>query len=407
MKFKYSQFLVLLLFLVPMLACSTLFSSGSNTQNSSQDSLQDSPSTATPIPNTSLAVPAADSDNGSNPTQGVTTNDQQDSNSSGSTATSIQPILAINSDALPFQTYAIQMSFTATGGESVASMQMTSQRDIPNQAISYQVSISGVPDADEFGGGNMTFVVIEGTAYMPFDGQCMAIATGENPLNQFLNGNSEFLDDETLQVVFQGDEMLLGVPVKVYAVTGFDDAEISGANGTIYVYTASNGGEIVLKAEMTAISTTNPLTDAPQSTNLAYTFDVTDPDQPVNISIPDGCENALQMPNLGMPSANASDSGSSSGQSDTSFPTYPGSSMVANVAGIQTFMIPQSAIDAAQISPRDFFVQTFTDLGYTLGQELEAGPSTNLTFQGGDSGNIQLTLAAEGDGVNATLMALP
>ena len=93
---------------------------------------------------------------------------------------------------------------------------------------------------------------------------------------------------------------------------------------------------------MTATSTTNPLTDAAQPTDLTYSFNVTDPDQALNITVPDGCENALQMPNLGLPSQNTSDSNGS--QTDDDFPTYPGSSLVANVAGIQTFMIRRAPL---------------------------------------------------------------
>ena len=230
MKFKYPQFFVLLLFLLPMLACNRLFGDADESPDPRQRQPQSRmvPWRLWRVPPTQTAKIQI------TVTQRPSTDVQQanDSNSAP-VSTSIQPSLAINTDALPFQTYRMIMEFAATSGGAMSSMQMQVQQDIPNQAISYQVTASGIPDTDEMGGDTMNFVVTDGTAYMPFDGECMAMSTGEgNPLDQFLNGNNEFLDDEDLQVNFQGDETLIGLPVKVYTVTGFNDAEYSNVNGT-------------------------------------------------------------------------------------------------------------------------------------------------------------------------------
>lgn len=408
MRFKYPQFFVLLVFIVPMLACNSFFGSDDEPQSSSPSNSE---------PDSSLAV-TADSEA---TTDESASSDSEPAADGAASATSIQPSLAIDADGLPFQTYRAEIVMSTTSNDDVATMTLVTQRDIPNQAMSYEVSAIGVPDMEEFSDGTMSIVSIGETVYIPFEGECMAMnAGGQTPMDQFLNGG-EFFDNSNLDVAFIADETMLGLPVRAYSVTGLDEIDFANAEGQVSVYTTEDGRDIVLKAEMTGTSSTNPVTEAQADTTISYSFSVTDADTPVEITIPAGCENAMQMPNIGNLGA-LGDSGTTtdidtdtgagagsdaaSGSSNGQLPSYPGAEFLANVAGIQSFMIPQSAIDAAQISPRDFFVDAFTEQGFTIGQEFSAGPSTTINFEGGGS-NVQLIIADEGSDVTVTIMGLP
>lgn len=393
MQFKYRQFLVLLVFVVPMLACNGLFGA------------QDEPQTS----NSAEGQTTDSEDNGAdNQPTGQENGAQQQNNSNAIAATtSLQPILPIKGDILPFQSYRILLQFTATTGEESASFQTQITRDLDNQAVSYEVTASGIPDMEEFG-SNMAFVMKDGKAYIPYDGQCMAMAAdGGTPMDQFFAMDAAFFDGDDVQVTYQGDETLHGLPVNIYQVNGISNADTIEASGTMHVYAASADQNVVLKAEMSGVSPTNPLTEAPQQTDVSYKFEIAEVDLAADIQIPDGCENALQMPAVGVPAQQSPQNNEGNGQAATQYPVFPGSNMVANIAGIQNFIIPQSAIDAAQISPRDFFVQELTNLGYTLAQELPAGPSINLTFQSPDSGGVQVVLVTEEGLVNGTIMGIP
>ena len=103
----------------------------------------------------------------------------------GAVAMSVQPSFPFNNDALPFQSYQIRMQFSALSSDQVSSVEMNIARDVANQAASYQMSVTGVPEMVEQSGYSTTFIAIGNDVYMPADGDCMVMPSGMgNPVEQ-------------------------------------------------------------------------------------------------------------------------------------------------------------------------------------------------------------------------------
>ena len=418
---KYRLFGLLVIFLIPMLACGSVFSN----QNSE-------PETA-PVaaPETAAQNPEVDQENeGSNAESstnqdhpaddaGVQNDDQAGSqdgevqaSSQQVTATSVQPSLPVTLDELPFQSYRFVMEFATTTNDNVASMQMTLIQDIANGDTMFQMAANGVPDMEELGEGGMTFVVKDDNAYLPLAGECMVVpANMGNPMDEMLSADALFFSDDDVQVTFVGDETVNGLAVKAYEITGITDTEMLEASGMLYIHTLDDGREIVVKAEMSGRNANNPITEEAGETDLVFNVELTDIDAPVTIEVPANCENAMQIPLPGLAAqgdaaANAAaNSDTNQSESANGYPIYPGAEFVGGFGGTQNYTIAQSAVDAAQIAPLDFYKEQLAALSWTLQVEQPLGPATSLTFQDAQGNGVQLMIVDEGGNFNITFIS--
>lgn len=402
--------------LLPMLACSSLLGG--------QDDEAEVPAAVEPAgsPSGQEGGEDANTSQGQDAGQQDTGSEQSDTGDSGAevAAISIQPSMPINNDALPFQTYQIRMRFSAVSGGNTSSVEMNIARDVPNQAVSYQMSATGMPDMEELDADSIVFVAIGDNTYLSADGECMLMPSGmNNPVEQVWTRNSFLLMDDDMQVQLVGPQNLDGLPVQEYQLEGINAADMLDASGTLFTYSLPDGQEVVVKADMTGTSATNPMTEAREETTINYTFELFAVDAPLTIDIPEGCENPVQIPVPGalaegdsaapagaVPAGDAP-AAPAPGQATGNYPVYPGSTFVGGYAGAENYMIPQSAIDAAQRTPKDFYVQEFAVQGYVLGQELAAGPSLSLTFQKEGAGPVQVMLVGENGDTNVTIIGVP
>ncbi|NJN82796.1 MAG: hypothetical protein HC802_11315, partial [Caldilineaceae bacterium] len=121
-------------------------------------------------------------------------------------------------------------------------------------------------------------------------------ASINNPADQIWSQNNFLQMDENMDVQFVGEGTVNGLPVQEYQLTGLNDPGIQNATGRVWVYTLPDGQEIVVKMEMTGSSPTNPFTEAPGETQLSYNFELYAIDEPVEISVPEGCGSPIQIP---------------------------------------------------------------------------------------------------------------
>jgi hypothetical protein len=407
-------FLAFSMLLVPMIACGGLFGG---------DEASEPVAEVAPVENTQ------DESNESAATEDPAAESQAESSTDSSSAgdasapITLQPSLPLGNDSLPFQTYQIRMEISSTSQDNTSTMQMNHVRDVPNQSASYQVSASGVPDMAEFGGDSMSLVMLENKIYLPADGECMAIDAGAfNPMDEFPDGSEILQMDAEVETRLIGESVLNGLSVKEYQLTGLDTPDMADAAGSLFVHTLPDGQDVVVKTEITARSERNMLTDEPVPSDIRYTLELFGIDEPVTIGLPAGCENAMEMPAMVLPDVGndsvdvpaadapadpASNPISGQAESASGYPVYPGSSFGGGFAGAENYMIPQGAIAAQGIAPKDFFAQEFGAQGFSVISDLVAGPTVILTMQSTTGGTLQITLMEEGGDVNATILSMP
>jgi len=414
LSLRIRLFIALSMLLVPMIACGGLFGGDEASEpvaevapvENAQDESSESAATEDPAA-ASQAEPATDSS----------------STGDSGVPIAIQPSFPLGNESLPFQSYQIKMEISVTSQEGTSTMQMNHSRDVSNQSASYQVTASGMPEMAEFGGDSMSLVMLDNKIYLPADGECMAIDAGVfNPIDELPTGDEFLQMDENVETRLVGESVLNGLSVKEYQLVGLDTPEMADAAGSLFVHTLPDGQDMVVKAEITARSEYNLLTDEPAPSDIRYTLELYGIDEAVNIEMPAGCENAMEMPAMVLPDvgndsadapapdapiAPASSPASGQAESASGYPVYPGSSFVGGFAEAENYMIPQRVIAAQGIAPKDFFVQEFGALGYVVVSELAVGPTDVLTMQSATDGTLQITLIEEGGDVNATILSMP
>ena len=209
-----------------------------------------------------------------------------------------------------------------------------------------------------------------------------------------------------MQVKLVGDQILNGLTVQEYQLTGINAADMLDASGTLYTYTLPDGQDVVIKAQMTGTSAKNPITQTDEESVIDYAFELFAVDEPVVINVPADCLNPTESP-VQDSSAEQVVVVPAQGESSADYPVYPGSTFVGGYEGAENYNIPQTAVDTAQIAPKDFYVQQFGNQGFTLVQEMAAGPSTSLTFQKEGKGAVQVMLVGENGDINVTIIGLP
>ena len=309
LKPHYRLLLVLTIFLIPMLACNSLLGG----QSAEQESVavieqEDTAQETTAAENTTQENTAENAEQSPAVAQQATNNDAeatQGETGSGDdqqvTATSVQPSLPIALNDLPFQSYRFLMGFAATTNGNDASMQITLIRNIATGDTLMQMEANGVPDMEEFAGGSMSFVIKDNNAYLPLGSECMVVpANIGNPMDEMLSADNLFFGNDDVQVTYVSDETVNGLAVKSYQITGISDDTLEEASGRLYVHTLPDGRDIVVKAQMTGRSTTNPITEAPGQTEIAFDVELTDINGAPNVEIPANCQNAtsLSIPDL-------------------------------------------------------------------------------------------------------------
>lgn len=228
-----------------------------------------------------------------------TPSNEAESDAPPALAESVLEISAIES--LPFDSYRVAMLLmfigSQAGGEEAA---QTINADLAFSseppASGLVINFSGL-DAG-FGGDEMEMVQIEGVSYMVLPGMGCITTTGEDSLqdNPF---TSMLAPDQFLENLedarYEGEETINNIPVLHYsfdksALVDANQSEFEEAEGHVYI--AKDGGFLV-RMVMDARGNIDFFTEnVDQNGDLHLEINLTDVDEPVDISIPEACEAA-------------------------------------------------------------------------------------------------------------------
>ncbi len=261
---------------------------------------------------------------------------------------------------------AMELAFEAESGER-GSVTGTGARTLDPLAMSMQ--FEAFDNAAQPGELPFAFSMTESTVTVssPTLG-CASLAAGDrqDPFTLLIDLGG-FLTGQAQRV--RPDQEVNGVPVYRFALDSSNvkpgELEIADlADGTIYI--AKSGGYIV-RMEMTGTGTSEMLSGDPDlNGQISYSLDYYDFNQPLEITPPEGCDQAA---------------------AEVNYPVTDDAYQLSSLLGIVSYKTNLPLEEVVQ-----FYKDEMPAAGWTLDEEFSAGPLTLLSFSGA-SGSVQVTLS--------------
>jgi hypothetical protein len=275
-----------------------------------------------------------------------------------------EPTLDVTSFALPddVTSYRIQMTLTAVGkdaagADKTASMSMAGAYQADPPANSIVVSTEGM-----VGSGEMTVAQIGDASYFVMEGSCMS-GTGQESASG-LAGLNEQLSAENLLGQLSGVDLvdrnveINGVSTDQYHfdATSIQEASSGMENVEGDIYVSDDGYTIRVVFSGTSTDAEAQFGDIVDAA-VTYQLDYFDINEPVEITVPEGCAEAAAPP-------------------------YPVPDDAFEMASFGTMVTFKSMMPLADLVT--FYKDEMDALGYTLGTEFNTDTNIYMTFTSGE-----------------------
>lgn len=318
--------------------------------------------------------------------------ENDDADDTTSTAVPLLALNATNSYGEPTTVsgYRMTLAFDSTvtqadGKQQMSSIVVEGERDIVGNKATYTATASGAAD---FGAGqSFTFTEVDDRTYMILpNGSCATFSEtgpGSDLYGVFLNEGGFLGELDGATVGMPPTEQVNGVNTTHYVfnethLNPIDPTsnEISSVEGHIYV---AQDSDYVVRVVMDGIGQSTLANDSTEAAEIHYELNYFDFDVPVNIIIPDGCDDVTE----------------------TEYPILDDAFAVNAMAGVYTY---QSNVDVA--TAVQFYKTEMDSDGWSLTQEFAVPGGMMLSFSK-DSNNVQITINEEGTGVLIGILSMP
>lgn len=287
-------------------------------------------------------------------------------------------------DDLPFDTVVWSYHFESISDDVRNTYAVTATADYPNNRFSYVTHGQG-----NGVGGAVEMVAIDNTMHMAQEGaDCFSFSSAEFDTDTILQGADSFINYANATNAERGN------PFEV-EVNGFDtrhyllDERVFGvgnllSDGTfrngeahVYVHTLEDGREIIIRSTVEGVAV-----DVDEvETTVNYRYEIDQADQPVNITLPEGCEE--------LPSAD-----------ERPYPLYPDAVLSADMGTMQAFTVNATAAEVA-----DFYDAEMSARGWTQESRMDNAGITQIIYtQDGTTLNFNITPNPSGEGVQITVI---
>ena len=287
--------------------------------------------------------------------------------------------------------YRISLRFESTlvgadGSQNSGTIMLEGARDVAPDAMTFTANASGTAD---FGSGQqMTFTRIGETVYalLP-NGSCTSFVgapPGMDLYDTFIASGGMLGNLEGAEPGIPPTETVNGVLTNHYVFNETNlnpvdptTPQVTSVNGDIYL--AADGGYVV-RILMNGTGSSTLLNDVAGESDISYELNYFDFDVPVEIAPPAGCSDPAPTGD---------------------YPVLEDAAGLLAAEGMFTYNSSTSFEEAVA-----FYQEAMAAEGWTLAQELAAGPATLFTFtQGADT--VQISITQEENGITVAIISQP